>query len=65
MSGSESPDGGDSVHQEATASGGSTINQAGRDQHLHFGKGIRRTVPALSGADMECPYPGLASFTTE
>ena len=65
MSGPGNPDGGDGVHLEAAASGGSTVNQVGRDQHFHFSTGTRRTVQAIGGTDGGCPYPGLASFTAE
>ncbi len=64
MSGPANPDG-DGVHLEAAAAGGGTINQAGRDLHVHFGKGTRRTVPAPDGTDGGCPYPGLAAFTAD
>ncbi|MGH3813409.1 MAG: hypothetical protein ACRDUV_13305, partial [Pseudonocardiaceae bacterium] len=54
---------GESVHQEAHASGDARINQAARDLHLHYPDGVRRVEP---GADVrECPYPGLASFGRE
>ncbi len=64
MSGPADPDD-DGVHLEATAADGATVNQAGRDLHVHFGKGTRRTVPAPDGADRGCPYPGLAAFTAD
>ena len=38
---------------------------AGRDQHIHYGPGVRRAVAAGADADGECPYPGLAAFTVE
>ncbi|MGH3887531.1 MAG: NACHT and WD repeat domain-containing protein, partial [Pseudonocardiaceae bacterium] len=54
---------GESVRQEAHASGAARINQAARDLHLHYPDGVRRVEP---GADVrECPYPGLASFGRE
>jgi Novel STAND NTPase 1 len=54
---------GKSVHLEAVVIGGAHVNQVGRDQHVHYGDGVRRVE---SGADvLECPYPGLASFGRE
>ncbi|HSL07067.1 MAG TPA: ATP-binding protein, partial [Pseudonocardiaceae bacterium] len=54
---------GESVRQEAHASGDARINQAARDLHLHYPDGVRRVE---SGTDAgECPYPGLASFGRE
>ena len=54
----------DGVHLEATASGQGTINQAGRDLHIHHGL-VRRMDPAATGTEAVCPFPGLASFTSE
>jgi WD40 repeat protein len=59
----EAVDGG--VHLEVTASGSAVVNQAGRDQHFHYGTGVRRVTPPGIDADGGCPYPGLASFTAE
>ena len=53
------------VRQEATASDHATINQAGRDLHIHHGGGVRRTRPGLDRPETVCPYPGLAAFTDE
>ena len=59
----DAPGGG--VHQEAVASGHGVVNQAGRDQHIHLGDGVRRVLQSGDGADAVCPYPGLAAFTRE
>jgi len=48
------------THLHAIASADATVNQAGRDQHFHYGNGVRRVSPGAALA--ECPYPGLASF---
>jgi len=54
------------VHLEAHASGEARIFQAGRDQHLHYGDGVRTRRRVESGtATQECPYPGLAAFGRE
>lgn len=51
------------THQHAEVSGDGQSIQAGRDVHIHHGDGVRRVAtPATTG---ECPYPGLAAFTTE
>jgi len=57
----DAPGGG--VRQEATASGHGVVNQAGGDQHIHLGDGVRRVLQSGDGADAVCPYPGLAAFT--
>jgi hypothetical protein len=60
------PPAGDSVHLEAHVSGESRVNQAGRDLHLHYQDrvhGARRVKPGAQA--LECPYPGLASFSRE
>jgi WD40 repeat protein len=51
---------GESVRQDAHASGQASITQAGRDVHLHYEDGVRRAETAAPGG--VCPYPGLASF---
>ena len=61
----ESRDDGSAVHLEATATGQGVVNQAGRDQHVHYSAGTRRVLPGGDGAGAVCPYPGLASFTVE
>jgi Novel STAND NTPase 1 len=54
------PPAGESVHLEAVVIGEAHVNQVGRDQHVHYGDGVRWVE---SCADVrECPYPGLASF---
>lgn len=51
------------TYQHAEVSGSGQAIQAGRDVHVHHGDGARRMAsPATAG---ECPYPGLAAFTTE
>jgi WD40 repeat protein/energy-coupling factor transporter ATP-binding protein EcfA2 len=51
------------TEQRAVVSGSGQSIQAGRDVHIHHGSGTRRVAtPAMRG---ECPYPGLAAFTTE
>lgn len=47
-----------SVRLDATAHDHARIHQAGRDLHVHYGDGVRRTEPAPA----DCPYPGLAPF---
>jgi hypothetical protein len=64
MSTSATPDGrGDGIQMDAVASDSATIFQAGNDQHLHFGDGSRKVMPAAAGLDAVCPYPGLAPFS--
>jgi WD40 repeat protein len=58
-------DSGDGVHLEAAVHGPGTVNQAGHDQHIHYGDGIRRVPRSRDGAGAVCPYPGLAAFTGE
>ncbi|MEV8509891.1 hypothetical protein AB0368_34405 [Actinoplanes sp. NPDC051475] len=51
---------------KAEASGQSQVYQAGRDQHLHYGDGVRARQRAVAGAGpRDCPYPGLAPFDAE
>lgn len=55
--------GNDGVNLRAHASDDARINQAGRDQHVHYNDGIsgqRRTVAGK--VVRECPYPGLLAF---
>ncbi|WP_113701679.1 AAA family ATPase [Nonomuraea lactucae] len=59
-----SGDGG--VHLEAHASGQALVNQAGRDQHFHYGGGQLGPRRAAPGSVVgECPYPALAAFGRE
>jgi WD40 repeat protein len=58
-------DDGTAIHLEATATGQGVVNQAGRDQHIHYSSGTRRVRSGDDGAEAVCPYPGLASFTAE
>ncbi|MGB8200937.1 MAG: WD40 repeat domain-containing protein [Pseudonocardiaceae bacterium] len=54
----------DPVRLEAHAFGEARIHQAGRDQHLYYGDGVRRVRRVKPGTQaQECPYPGLASFS--
>jgi WD40 repeat protein len=56
----------DPVRLEAHAFGEARIHQAGRDQHLYYGDGVRRVRRVKPGTQaQECPYPGLASFSRE
>jgi hypothetical protein len=54
----------DEVHLTVSASGQAQVTAAGRDVHVHYGDpgaAARRAISAGAG-DVECPYPGLASF---
>ncbi|WP_187280596.1 PD40 domain-containing protein [Microbispora sp. CSR-4] len=58
--------GGEGVHLEAYASGEARVHQAGRDQHFHYGDGLRERQRTEAGrVTLECPYPGLAAFGRE
>ncbi|MFG3117954.1 hypothetical protein ACGF4C_26670 [Streptomyces sp. NPDC048197] len=48
--------------QEASATGGGSVFQAGRDLHVRLGEEGRRTVPGPGADQVQCPYPGLAPF---
>ncbi|MFI0980876.1 AAA family ATPase [Streptomyces sp. NPDC021093] len=48
--------------QEASATGGGSVYQAGRDLHVRHGDEGRRTVPGPGADQLLCPYPGLAPF---
>ncbi|MFD4777518.1 hypothetical protein ACFWNU_27230, partial [Streptomyces sp. NPDC058427] len=48
--------------QEASATGGGSVYQAGRDIHVRHGDEGRRTVPGPGSDQVLCPYPGLAPF---
>ncbi|MFF9061797.1 hypothetical protein ACF09K_24340 [Streptomyces sp. NPDC014882] len=48
--------------QEASATGGGSVFQAGRDIHVRVGDEGRRTLPGPGADRMLCPYPGLAPF---
>ncbi|WP_405836197.1 hypothetical protein OG528_03930 [Streptomyces platensis] len=48
--------------QEASATGGGSVFQAGRDLHVRLGDEGRRTVPGPGADQVLCPYPGLAPF---
>ncbi|MBL1090498.1 MULTISPECIES: nSTAND1 domain-containing NTPase [Streptomyces] len=48
--------------QEASATGGGSVFQAGRDLHVRLGEEGRRTVPGPGADQVPCPYPGLAPF---
>ncbi|MGA5095869.1 hypothetical protein ACPCAC_00705 [Streptomyces lavendulocolor] len=48
--------------QEASATGGGSVFQAGRDLHVRYGAEGRRTVPGPGADRVLCPYPGLAPF---
>lgn len=48
--------------QEASATGGGSVFQAGRDLHVRYGAEGRRTVPGPGAGQVLCPYPGLAPF---
>ncbi|GAA1642257.1 WD40 repeat domain-containing protein [Nonomuraea maheshkhaliensis] len=52
---------GPDVHLVAHASGEAVVHQAARDQHFHYGDGVRGRRRGETTGD-ECPYPGLASF---
>jgi WD40 repeat protein/energy-coupling factor transporter ATP-binding protein EcfA2 len=49
---------------EVRVSDGGDAYVAGRDQHFHYERGVRRTAPG-DGADAKCPYPGLAPFSEQ
>ncbi|MCE3552417.1 hypothetical protein LWC33_13215 [Pseudonocardia sp. RS11V-5] len=51
------------VRMEALADNESTVNQAGRDLHVHFEQGVRRAIPVRPAT--QAPYPGLAAFTAD
>jgi hypothetical protein len=53
------------IRQEAQASGSSSIIQSGRDTHLHLRDGVRHYQQTDGPVVEECPYPGLAAFTSE
>ncbi|ROP41983.1 PD40 domain-containing protein [Saccharothrix texasensis] len=53
------------VSQAAWASGGGSVNQVGRDQHVHLGDGAGERVRTFGPVVGECPYPGLAAFEAE
>ncbi|MEU3262504.1 NACHT and WD repeat domain-containing protein [Streptomyces bacillaris] len=48
---------------EASATGGGSVYQAGRDLHVRHGDEGRRTVPGPGADHVPCPYPGLAPFS--
>ncbi|MEV0976420.1 hypothetical protein [Streptomyces sp. NPDC049915] len=50
---------------EASATGGGSVFQAGRDMHVRVGDEGRRTVPGPGADQMLCPYPGLAPFSAQ
>ncbi|WP_435613515.1 nSTAND1 domain-containing NTPase [Streptomyces sp. bgisy159] len=50
--------------QEASATGGGSVFQAGRDLHVRLGDQGRRTLPGPGADTVLCPYPGLAPFGT-
>ncbi|MEU8397020.1 hypothetical protein AB0C28_17655 [Nonomuraea sp. NPDC048892] len=52
---------GPDVHLVAHASGEAVVHQAARDQHFHYGDGVRGRRRGEAAGD-ECPYPGLAAF---
>ncbi|MFB6814732.1 hypothetical protein ACFCV8_09325 [Streptomyces sp. NPDC056347] len=50
---------------EASATGGGSVYQAGRDLHIrHLDEG-RRTVPGPGADRVRCPYPGLVPFDAD
>ncbi|MGW0645507.1 nSTAND1 domain-containing NTPase [Streptomyces badius] len=51
--------------QKASATGGGSVYQAGRDLHVRHGDEGRRTVPGPGADRVPCPYPGLAPFGAE
>ncbi|MFE4333402.1 hypothetical protein ACFRQM_29450 [Streptomyces sp. NPDC056831] len=51
--------------QEATATGGGSVYQAGRDLHVRHGDEGRRTVPGPGADQVLCPYPGLVPFDAQ
>ncbi|MFF8985318.1 hypothetical protein ACF08E_18260 [Streptomyces globisporus] len=51
--------------QKASAIGGGSVYQAGRDLHVRHGDEGRRTVPGPGADRVPCPYPGLAPFSAE
>ncbi|MFF2650161.1 hypothetical protein [Streptomyces sp. NPDC058045] len=51
--------------QEASATGGGSVFQAGRDLHVRLGDEGRRTVPGPGADQVLCPYPGLAPFDAQ
>ncbi|WGP09467.1 hypothetical protein [Streptomyces sp. SH5] len=51
--------------QRASATGGGSVYQAGRDLHVRHGDEGRRTVPGPGADRVPCPYPGLAPFGAE
>jgi WD40 repeat protein len=48
-----------------SVSGNAQANVAGRDIHVHYEDGGRTARRATASTTVECPYPGLAAFTTE
>jgi WD domain, G-beta repeat len=55
------------IHLNARVSGEGHATLAGRDVHFHYqgaGPQARRVISA-DASDIECPYPGLASFKAE
>jgi len=61
----QSPADAPQIRQEAQASGSSSIIQSGRDTHLHLRDGVRHYQQTDGPVVDECPYPGLAAFTSE
>ena len=53
------------IRQEARASGSGSIIQSGRDTHYYLRDGVRHYRQTDGPVVEECPYPGLAAFTTE
>jgi WD domain, G-beta repeat len=53
------------IHQEAHASGSGSIIQSGRDTHYYLRDGVRHYRQTDGPVVEECPYPGLAAFTSE
>ncbi|SCF62055.1 NACHT and WD repeat domain-containing protein [Streptomyces sp. Ncost-T10-10d] len=51
--------------QEASATGGGSVYQAGRDLHIRHGDEGRRTVPGPGADRVPCPYPGLVPFDAD
>ncbi|MEU3842569.1 hypothetical protein AB0E88_21360 [Streptomyces sp. NPDC028635] len=47
---------------EASATGGGSVFQAGRDIHVRVGDEGRRTLSGPGAGHVLCPYPGLAPF---
>ncbi|MFF8913908.1 AAA family ATPase [Streptomyces sp. NPDC015032] len=51
--------------QEASATGGGSVFQAGRDLHVRLRDEGRRTVPGPGADQVLCPYPGLVPFDAQ